>query len=439
MKKLLALLLYTQLSSAEVDLHGLVSQSFVFSDNNHYLFEGSRGGSLEFSEFFLNFSRQFNDNLRIGMQFSARQFGDVENLEPSLDWGYGDYRFNSYLGLRVGKVKQPMGIFNENRDIDFSKHSIILDQGIYPESFRMIVQSYSGAGLYGSLNLEQSSLGFVDYQIYGGTTHIPGSYSTIQAAAKVYNSAAEPLNNVKIAGSFVDWNIIHNLRFAHSYMYFSGNMTIDSENVGANLAAHLPGGDPIASLLGSILNGAIPENKEAIRSWLHLNIYSMEYQFGDFMFTTEFMHWILSSRNEDDFVEDIQQIATDNINAGVVPQGVIQAEQVAALFAGGNEYDKKAFAVNLLYQVTHNIGVYGGFGYADQKTASDDGLRTKDPNTRGAFQYDYSVGLNSFLTDHFLLKVEYHYVVGDLMTYNPIEEIPYNDGHLFLTRISFSF
>ena len=42
-----------------VEIHGLVSQSVIFSTHNSYLFDGTQDGSLEYTEALLNFNKQF--------------------------------------------------------------------------------------------------------------------------------------------------------------------------------------------------------------------------------------------------------------------------------------------------------------------------------------------------------------------------------------------
>ncbi len=101
----------------------------------------------------LNFSADLGPKLIVGIQFFARDLGDIGNDEITLDWGYADYRWNKWLGLRVGKIKAPFGLYNEGRDIDMLRTSILLPQSVYNEPNRETVMASKGVGLYGKLDM----------------------------------------------------------------------------------------------------------------------------------------------------------------------------------------------------------------------------------------------------------------------------------------------
>ena len=150
---------------APVDVHGFVSQGYLLSSHNNYLAK-TQDGTTEFNEAAVNISTTFSDKLRIGVQFLARDLGDAGNDQVDLGWAYGDYHWRDELGLRIGKVKRPMGLYNEGRDVDMLRTCILLPQSVYPEDMRDIMNAAKGGAIYGTI--PAGLLGSFDYQhVYG--------------------------------------------------------------------------------------------------------------------------------------------------------------------------------------------------------------------------------------------------------------------------------
>jgi hypothetical protein len=144
----------------------------------NYLIDDSKEGSLQFNELNVNFSKPINDAFHVGFGLSARNLGALYNNEMTLSWAYGDYHYKDYLGLRMGRIKTPVGLFNETRDMDMFRTGIILP-GAYPEAYRDFLSFLDGAGVYGTIPvpyignfLYQVNMGTQDASADGGT----GSY-----------------------------------------------------------------------------------------------------------------------------------------------------------------------------------------------------------------------------------------------------------------------
>lgn len=155
---------------SDIRLNGFVSQGYLKSSDNNFLAD-SEDGTFQFNEVGLTVNTQISDKLRLGAQLLSRDLGEVGNNEVRLDWGFGDYRFTDSLGVRAGKVKLPLGLYNEGRDTDFLRPMIFLPQSIYNENQRDMLVAYQGAGLYG--NLASESAGNLDYHLFVGTTNMP--------------------------------------------------------------------------------------------------------------------------------------------------------------------------------------------------------------------------------------------------------------------------
>ncbi len=151
-------------------LTGFVSQGYLNTSENNYLVPRSVNGTAEFTEAAVTLVAVPADRLRVGIQLLARNFGNTGNDVVVVDWAYGDYRLRDWFGLRLGKVKMPFGFYNEGRDVDMLRTSIFLPQSIYNETMRDFILAYEGVGGYGNLPLGR--LGDLDYHLFGGTLNV---------------------------------------------------------------------------------------------------------------------------------------------------------------------------------------------------------------------------------------------------------------------------
>ena len=108
-----------KLFDRQVQIHGFASQGFVHTNDNNWLTMNTSGiGSGEFTDFGANASVQITDKFRVGAQIYDRNLGQLGRWHPSLDWAYADYRFKPWFGLRGGKVKTAIGLYNDTQDLD---------------------------------------------------------------------------------------------------------------------------------------------------------------------------------------------------------------------------------------------------------------------------------------------------------------------------------
>jgi hypothetical protein len=179
----------------QIQIHGFVSQGFLKSDENNYL-GNSADGSFQFNELGLNFSSELTDDLHIGIQFFSRDLGMIGNNEIIIDWAYADYRWRNWLGFRAGLLRQSHGLYNETRDMDMLRTSILLPQSVYAESGRDYVgrdfiSQLQGACVYGEIFTR--SVGNFSYLMMAGEKNISNDSS---AAKWVEASGAFKTDNV---------------------------------------------------------------------------------------------------------------------------------------------------------------------------------------------------------------------------------------------------
>jgi hypothetical protein len=152
---------------AGIEIHGFATQGFLFSSHNNFLSMKSSSGSLQWTDGAVNVSDSLGENLRIGIQLHMYQLGQFGGPNIQVDWASGDYRVNDYLGFRAGKVKTPLGLFNDSQDVDTVFLWILLPQGAYPIDNKSFFLAHLGGEVYGDLALG-SRAGKLRYRGYAG-------------------------------------------------------------------------------------------------------------------------------------------------------------------------------------------------------------------------------------------------------------------------------
>jgi len=152
----------------EIQFHGYATQGFIHTDNNNWLtMNTSHVGSGQFTEFAVNASVQVSNKFRLGAQGFDRSLGELGEWHPSLDWAYADYRFANWFGVRGGKVKTTLGLYNDTQDLDFVRTVALLPQSVYPTDLRDATIAHLGGDVYGTFTL-QHKLGKLAYTVYAG-------------------------------------------------------------------------------------------------------------------------------------------------------------------------------------------------------------------------------------------------------------------------------
>ncbi|MDQ7074566.1 MAG: hypothetical protein Q9O24_05305 [Gammaproteobacteria bacterium] len=132
--------------------HGFFNQALIKTSANHF-FGPSDKLSAEFTEMGLNGSFKPTPDWQFSGQLLSRRAGALSDGSPQLDYGFVDYRINSDMdglwGVRLGRVKNPMGFYNETRDVAHTRPSILLPQSTYLDRSRDMYLSTDAVYLYG--------------------------------------------------------------------------------------------------------------------------------------------------------------------------------------------------------------------------------------------------------------------------------------------------
>ena len=262
-----------------VQVHGFVSQGFIYTNDNNWLTMSTSQGSAAFTDFGLNMSSQITDKLWIGAQGYDRNLGQLGQYHPSLDWAVADYRFKSWFGVRGGKVKTRLGLYNDTQDEDFLRTFALLPQSVYPTDIRDATIAHLGADVYGTVSLRHQ-LGAISYTAFAGhrSDSIYSGYAYLASEYGLYYSRYGGLQY----GADLRWNTpLKGL--------LTGISRINQDLTGAAKAINPL--DPSAGLL--------PESERSKADWT--NQFYGEYTFEKLRIDSEYRRFV---NDEDDLIGD---------------------------------------------------------------------------------------------------------------------------------------
>jgi hypothetical protein len=166
-------------------LHGFLTQGYVKTSANSF-FGDSEAGSLEFRELGINASYRFNPQLMVSAQLLSRTAGEMYDGSLSLDYGQIDYTPYSTaagrFGTILGRYKNPVGFYNETRDVASTRPSIFVPQVVYWDRVRNMVFASDGGMLYADLHRDLHSFYL---HLFAGKTPIDENVEKSYLAAQL--------------------------------------------------------------------------------------------------------------------------------------------------------------------------------------------------------------------------------------------------------------
>jgi hypothetical protein len=343
-----------------IHVHGFIGEGGFVSTSNDYIGASSRG-SLELFEAGLNVSTELSDHLRAGFQLYGRDTGAFRDA-PQIDWAYLDYRWQPWLGLRAGIIKMPFGLYNEYADIDSARLSILMPQSVYPLRDRSALLAQTGFALYGERALGPA--GSLEYQAWLGTLNVPSNALEVTGAT---------LNNVDtkyVTGAQVFWRPpLEGLRVGASVLQTSidFHVALDPSTVTQLVAA---------GLVAATFDGRVVVSQRPDRLW----VASAEYQLDDWLFAAEYARAFKH-----------------------------QQTTIPTLIPTFENTDERFYAM-----ATRRLSPFIEVGaYYSLLTANvDDRHGHTLPENFGGWQRDATATVRFDVNDHWLWKVEAHFIDG---------------------------
>ncbi|BBO81058.1 hypothetical protein DSCO28_16240 [Desulfosarcina ovata subsp. sediminis] len=373
----------------DIQIHGFISQGFLYSDEYNYLAHNSTDGSFDYNEVGINFSKNMTDKLRIGVQFFSRDLGDASNNKVTIDWAYGDYHWKDWMGVRAGKIKLPMGFYNETRDVDMLRTSIVMPQGVYSDLLRDTSIALNGASIYG--NVSMGGAGNIDYQLIVGST---------------------PNDNDSGSGKYFD-NAFMGMATSDGDMQFDtgycGSFRWNTPLDGLRLGAYAFSTTSEQAVTMSETFGGGAGNMD---SDVFIQVYSVEYSWNNLILAAE---WWLQER---DFTV------------------------TTALFEQDDTTDSESYYLSASYQFTDwfTLGAYYSETYPDKDEKDGDNMIAKGQPDHRAWEKDIAVTLRFDVNSYWVIKLEGHSVNGTANVVdadNPTRDE--EDWYYGTAKVTFSF
>lgn len=194
------------IGNSNVQIGGFFSQGYIKSNGNNFPFE-DKDGTWDFREMGVNVSTTVGSHLRLGAQGFAQRLGNYGEDTVRLDWAVADYNFRQEIGVRVGRIKYPKGLYGEALDLDAIRPFIFLPTGIYNPILRDFFASFDGAMVYGTLGLGKA--GSLDYKVfYGDISMNPdmGVADFFNGSGLFASPGPQKLGTDSVQGVSFDWS-----------------------------------------------------------------------------------------------------------------------------------------------------------------------------------------------------------------------------------------
>lgn len=151
-------------SESSVEVHGFGGWAYAETDGNRYLI-GTDDGNYDNASFALNVTGRIGSKLKLVGQVELESgFIEDEGTEVELEFAFAEWAFSDAVRLRVGRGRQPFGIYGEIFEVGTLRPFFLVPSGIYgPQGFHS--ESYDGLGLVGS---SYGNRWGMQYDLYGG-------------------------------------------------------------------------------------------------------------------------------------------------------------------------------------------------------------------------------------------------------------------------------
>lgn len=374
-----------------INLHGFASQGYTWTSANN-LYGHSENGSPNFTEIGLNLRLDPLPWMSVAAQGLYRHAGEVEN-QVQLDYGflelrpYADARLR--LALRGGRVKNPFGLYNETRDIAFTRPSILLPQSVYLDRSRSLYLSSDG----GQLEMDYT-WGNHEFSFRFNTGLYRDEFKEIKASIFGFN----PPGNISANRPL----FLGQLR----YEYNAGQLILAVSHADVELEYRSAPNDPVVLFLTNT-----PFKTGRIHS--RPLLFSLQINGERWSLTGEYM---------------------------------LQFQEVRHFGPGfDRDFTSAGWYVQGHYRILPNVQILGRYDvfYLNRSDHNGSGLGLEPLRPRhAAFAKDWTGGLRWDFTPHWMVAAEYHYVNGT--AWLPFQDNPQlpdsqRHWHLVMGLVSFRF
>ncbi|MEN8128589.1 MAG: hypothetical protein ABFS45_00050 [Pseudomonadota bacterium] len=178
---------YTEFALPDsVQIHGFASLGYFNTSKNNFFGDTKGNGDVDFWELGINSSWRARPDLQLSLQVVSRKAGETDDGDPRIDYGFVDYSFLSDVenlwGVRLGRVVNPFGLYNDTRDMPFTRPSILLPQSVYFDVNRQFALSGDGGQLYGERRTDFGDF-FLQFNVFRPRVDDPDFVNVITGSA----------------------------------------------------------------------------------------------------------------------------------------------------------------------------------------------------------------------------------------------------------------
>ena len=185
-----------------ISLHGFGHQIYKKTGSNTYLGADSKG-SWDDNFLGLVTAITLTDKSKLWAQLQGASTPD--GTDTHFTWFFVDYQFTNQLRGHIGRVKFPLGLYNEAIDTRFLQVSELLPI-MYQEATDTMYDAYNGVGVDYDHDL---GAGHMTWQVYGG--------NIIDPLADLNNPAEATWDRRTLGGRVTYMTPIDGLKFVLSY------------------------------------------------------------------------------------------------------------------------------------------------------------------------------------------------------------------------------
>jgi len=392
MKKLILCLFLTLPSlgmAEEIYWNAVITQGIFHTDDNNFYGKSEDDLSFDFTEASLSASRHLFWNTSLSAQAIYRHAGagfdaagldyfmlDTQMIHLDYLWG----------GFRLGRIKVPYGLYNDARDVVFTRPSIYLSQGLYYDNtLRELLISYDGLGFYldyfsqvGQFNLEFGYGLVKDDNL--------GNFSNLQMFQE---SGLDPTFEINNAGAYRFTYKTLNENFIAS---ISGIFTDKFELHSGFAPNSLP---PLLLLVA-------PDVKFGMDLGLTWDVLTLQYSTENWTFTSEYgrINFTLENAKITIFGETIT---------------FISPELLAELGPGEDSFNTEAYYFQIERRLNEKWSVFARhdiYYFNEDDPNGDLYAGTSSRVNYTQFAKDTGIGLKWAPTPKFLTQAEFHYIDG---------------------------
>jgi len=275
-----ALLVLSNTTTADTDtkawrVNGFLSQSAFYTSDNNFAGDSDDGVSTDFNEAGLNNVLSMPFNARMSGQVLARNAGNYDNGELRADYLSLDLQFwssaDARAGIRIGRVRNAYGLYNETRDIAHTRPSITLPSVVYLEQARDMNISRDGFALYGDIFSDSGTL-----TIEAGTGRARVSDRLVQEALRGAATGVEA-DDADVAMLALNWEDADgHWRFAFSQYHITSDIGLALSSFIPNTNVVLDGDFVLDTTLLSAQYSA--ERWQLTAEWLRFD-YDLDFDF----------------------------------------------------------------------------------------------------------------------------------------------------------------